>query len=104
MADEKKKPPSPLELLGGKKKPAKKKKGPKHKSTSIEHHDDGSHTVRHLPQGGGPETSYAAADLDAVHDGLEKNLGEPNEGEEPEAAPAAGPGPAMMPPGDGGAS
>jgi hypothetical protein len=80
--------PSPVELLGGKKKkepekPAAKHKGKaKHKSTSIEHHDDGSHTVRHVPHEGGPELSYAAANLDAVHDGLEEHLGEPNHDEE----------------------
>jgi hypothetical protein len=57
----------------------------KHKHTHIEHHDNGTHTVRHTPEGGGPETSYAAKDLDEVHDGLEEHVGDPNgdEGQEP---------------------
>jgi hypothetical protein len=75
----------------------KKEKKPKFHHTMIEHHDDGSHTVRHVPHAGGEkppeEVSYAAKDLDGVHDGLEQNLGTPNAGEmEAEAAPAgAGP-------------
>ena len=64
------------------------KKKTKHKHTHIEHHDDGSHTVRHQPMGGGEEVSYAAPDLDAVHDGLEQHVGDPNAGEET-AEPAA---------------
>lgn len=67
-------------------------KKPKHKHTHIEHHYDAEgnptgHTVRH--QGDGNESSYAAKDLDEVHDGLEENLGEPNgdEGQEPTPEP-----------------
>lgn len=62
----------------------------KHKHTHIEHHDDGSHTVRHTPADGGADTSYAAQDLDGVHDGLEHHVGEPNggEGAEPQSADA----------------
>ena len=67
------------------------KKG-KHKHTHIEHHDNGSHTVRHSGDAG--ETSYSAQDLDAVHDGLEQHVGDPNgdEGQEQMAggAPAGG--------------
>ena len=79
--------PSPVELLGGKRKEpeklaAKHKGEAKHKSTSVEHHADGSHTVRHMPHEGGPELSYAATDLDGVHDGLEENVGGPNHDEE----------------------
>src|SRR5579863_10345296 len=56
---------------------AKSSKGKKkHKHTMIEHHDDGSHTVRHAPVGGGDEVSYAAPDLDAVKAGLDKNVGD----------------------------
>ena len=67
------------------------KKKTKHKHTHIEHHYDAEgkatgHTVRHQPMGGGEEVSYAAPDLDAVHDGLEQHLGEPNAGEEQEEA------------------
>ena len=63
------------------------KKKTKHKHTHIESHHDAetgktSYTVRHQPMGGGEEVSYAAPDLDAVHDGLEQHLGEPNAGEE----------------------
>ena len=87
--------PSAEELLGVKKpvKPEKKKaasKKVKHKSTHIEHHDNGTHTMRHTPRDGGPEVSYSVPDLDGVHDGLEENLGAPNQGEgaanEPEPA------------------
>lgn len=71
----------------------------KHKHTHIEHHyneegEEAGHTVRH--SGDGEEVSYAAPDMDAVHDGLEKHVGGPNgdEGEQqmpPQAgAPAAG--------------
>jgi hypothetical protein len=62
----------------------------KHKHTHIEHHENGTHTVRHTPVGGGEDTSYAAQDLDAVHDGLEHHVGEANggEGAEPQSADA----------------
>lgn len=69
----------------------KKKKG-KMRKTEIEHHSDGSHTVRHTPEEG-PEVSYAAKDLDGVIDGLHENLqgGEEGTGGGPVAAPAAAP-------------
>ena len=63
--------------------------GRKHKHTHIEHHENGTHTVRHTPVGGGEDTSYAAQDLDGVHDGLEHHVGEPN-GEEAQAQPQDG--------------
>lgn len=79
------------------------KKKSRHKHTHIEHHYDESgkatgHTVRHTPEGGGPETSYAAKDLDEVHDGLEQHVGEPNgdEGQEMPEAPEQTP-PAAQP-------
>lgn len=58
----------------------------KHKHTHIEHHYDAEgkaagHTVRHSPMGGGEEVSYAAPDMDAVHDGLEEHVGDENAGE-----------------------
>jgi hypothetical protein len=86
----------PKEILsgGGEKKKGPEKKKTKHKETRIEHHPDGSHTVRHIPVSDGtsppgPEVSYAAKDLDGVHDGLEEHLGEPNgsEGTPPAATP-----------------
>ena len=63
----------------------------KHRHTQIEHHYDESgnstgHTVRHSGGEGGGETSYAAKDLDEVHDGLEEHMGEPN-GDEGQASP-----------------
>jgi len=67
---------------------AEKKKKHRMKSTHIDHHPDGSHTVRHTPMEGGEEVSYAKPDLDGVHDGLEEHVGEPNEGEE-QAEPVA---------------
>lgn len=91
-------------LSGGKKKSEKKggkKKGGKHgfHKTEIEHHPDGSHTVRHLSQAGGDgDTSYAAADLDGVKAGMDEHLGggpEAAEGAEPEAG---GAGPSGLPP------
>ena len=59
-----------------------KKKKARMKHTHIEHHADGSHTIRHTPMEGGEEVSYSKPDLDGVHDGLEEHVGEPNEGEE----------------------
>lgn len=62
-----------------------------YKSTHIEHHDDGSHTVtHHHHEDPKKDYSYAKPDLDGVHDGLEQHLGEPNEGEAPPPAAEAG--------------
>ena len=80
MKAKEKAPSSPLEqLLGGKKEPEKKKA--KHKKTVVTHHGNGSHTVQHSPDSP-EEVSYAAADLDALHDGMEEHLGSPNHDEE----------------------
>jgi hypothetical protein len=68
-----------------KSKDSKKKKKMKH--THIEHHDDGSHTVRHTPMEGGDEISYSRPDLAGVKDGLDEHIGDPNAGEE-QAEPA----------------
>lgn len=62
----------------------------RHKMTHIEHHADGSHTVRHepMPNDDGspnPQVSYAAPDMNALHAGLDQNLGA--EGAPPPAAP-----------------
>lgn len=67
----------------------------KHKKghTEIEHHGDGSHTVRHKLDDD-QESSYAAKDLDGVIDGLHENLGEgapEGAGTPAAAAPAAAP-------------
>lgn len=69
--------------------------------THVEHHKDGSHTVKHVMEDGSEHPgSGAVSDLDGLHDKLEQNLGAPNPGE---AAAAAGPSPAapagVMPPG-----
>jgi hypothetical protein len=80
-----KKGPSPIDILSGKKGPEAKSKGKKrkHKLTLVEHDEDGKPTnVRHIPHDGGPEVNYAVADLDALHDGLEEHVGEPNQDEE----------------------
>jgi len=58
----------------------KKHAGHGYKTTHIEHHFDGSHTVRHTGEDGA-DKSYAAADLDALHDGMEENVGCENCGE-----------------------
>lgn len=77
----------------------KKHAGHGFKHTHIEHHDDGSHTVRHEHEDGISHKSYAAADLDGVHDGLEDHIGAPNPGEasanagEAQMAAAAAPAP-----------
>lgn len=75
-------PPSPvLDMLGGEKKSVKKPgKKHRHKRTIIDHHSNGSHTVRHSPDTP-EEVSYAAPDLDGVHDGMEEHVGEPNHDE-----------------------
>jgi hypothetical protein len=78
-----------VEGAGGKK---------KHKHTHIEHHDNGTHTTRHTPVGGGEETSYASQDLDGVHDGLEQHVGEPNGDEaQPQMAGGGAPEPGGAP-------
>lgn len=98
------------DIMGGKKETTKPKSEPKssskkskHKHTHIEHHENGSHTVRHTPAEGGPDVSYAAPDMDAVHDGLEEHVGEPNagEGQEAEAQPEAAPQQSQPMPGQG---
>jgi hypothetical protein len=74
--------------------PSKTATKKKHRHTHIEHHDDGSHTVRHTPMGGGEEVSYAAPDLDAVHDGLEQHVGDENADEgmsQAQPSPASSP-------------
>jgi hypothetical protein len=77
----------------------------KHRHTHIEHHDDGSHTVRH--SGAGDEVSYAAPDLNGVKAGLDANIGggqDPNAGAPPVdpmaagGAPPAGPSVGAPPP------
>lgn len=76
-----------------------KKKHKKHKfsRTEIEHHEDGSHTVRHHPmmqqqkEGMQPEqpVSYAAPDMASLHAGMDQNLGEGALEQGAGAAPAA---------------
>lgn len=105
LSREEKKPAGPA-MAGGASKPEhkdapKKGKKTKHKTTTIEHHyneagESKGHTVRHTPMGGGEGTSYAAPDLDAVHDGLEEHIGEPGEGESPDM-PQQGAAPAQQP-------
>jgi hypothetical protein len=70
-----------------------KKKTPKH--THIEHHTDGSKTIRHQHHDGS-ETSHAVADHGEMMDHLEHHLGTPNEGEETPQASATPP--AAVPP------
>jgi hypothetical protein len=92
---EPKKSVSVSDVMGGaktKSAPAKPKaKKAKHKHTHIEHHDNGTHTVRH--SGAGDEVSYAAPDMDGVHDGLEQHIGDPNAsmGQDPAAGGAPEP-------------
>src|SRR5580692_3944401 len=73
-------------------------KKPKHKHTHVEHHDDGSHTVRHIPNDGDKEVSYAAKDLAGVHAGLDQHVGGMEAPEAPPVADAAAMSPAAAPP------
>jgi hypothetical protein len=46
--------------------------------TIIQHHDDGSHTIKHVPHPDHAhemfESEHAGADLDGLHDSLEDHL------------------------------
>ena len=91
----------PEEVLGEEKHPKKKKSmGKKHhyRETRIEHHHDGSHTMRHMPHDGGEEKSYAVPDLEGAKQGLDENVGQPEQAEGGAPEGAAG----GMPPGGGG--
>lgn len=92
------------DIMGGAKPKAKsaapkaKAAKTKHKHTHIEHHDDGSHTVRH--SGGANEVSYATPDLNGVKAGLDANIGggqDPNAGAPPIDPMAAGGAPSAGP-------
>lgn len=86
---------------GKKEEKPEKKSGKKHeskpkwKSTHVDHHDNGSHTVHHTghpTEDGSPadEMSYAVPDMDGLNQGMNQNVGgEPAPGEAAEAAPAA---------------
>lgn len=103
---EKEKKVTPAEILGGGKheKGGKgKKKKRRYRRTEIDHHDNGSHTVRHIPHHEegpdeatgkpGGDMTYAVKDMDELHDGMEEHLGQPNvEEEQAEANPPQGPG------------
>jgi hypothetical protein len=73
---------------------AKSKQGHPYKSTHITHHTDGSHTMHHEhATDSSKDKHHAVADLDAVHDKMEENLGTPNTGEaEAPAGEQAAPG------------
>lgn len=91
---------TPVEILGGGKHDKKsKKKKRRYRRTEIDHHDNGSHTVRHIPhaedgpdQTGklGGDMTYAVKDMDELHDGMEEHLGDPNVEEEKADMPPAG--------------
>lgn len=99
MADDKKKEAktkslSVKEVLGkdSKSKEEKPKSKKKYRHTHIEHHSDGSHTIRHTPAEGGEEMSYSRPDTAGMMSGLQENLGGAEQSgaeEAPEAA--AGP-------------
>lgn len=57
--------------------------------THIEHHKDGSHTVHHQHESDmKKDVKHAVPDLDGMHDSMEEHLGQPNQGEDMEAAEA----------------
>lgn len=103
MAEDKKaKPLSVKDVLAKDKKSKEEKtsgKKKKYRHTHIEHHTDGSHTIRHTPAEGGEETSYSRPDTAGMMQGLQDNLGggeqggdQDNQGgEEPPAAAAGAP-------------
>lgn len=91
--DEPKKPVAKDSSGKSEKSAGKKKKTHKFHHTMVEHHSDGSHTVRHVPEGGGQEVSYAAPDLNGVTAGLQQNLGG-GQAEPPASAPTPAPAPA----------
>ena len=96
-AEEKAEPKDDKKEEKSEKKDSKKKHSgkPHFKHTHVEHHDDGSHTVRHTGQPSedgkpGEEMSYAAPDMAALNQGMSQNVGgEPAPGAAAEAAPAA---------------
>jgi hypothetical protein len=51
-------------------------------TTTITHHDDGSHTIKHSHEDGASHKEYAVGDLDGLHDGMEDSLRCPEEIEE----------------------
>ena len=57
------------------------KKHGRHHKTTVDHHEDGSHTM-HRHHEDGHTASSAHADLDSLHDAIQQHLGEPNEGEQ----------------------
>lgn len=79
MAEEKKaKPLSVKDVLAKDKKSKEEKtsgKKKKYRHTHIEHHADGSHTIRHTPAEGGEEMSYSRPDTAGMMQGLQDNLG-----------------------------
>jgi hypothetical protein len=96
-ADEK-----PAEKPAAAPKAEKKAHKSKFKHTHIEHHDDGSHTVRHTPHAGadgktGDEVSYGVKDMAGVHAGLDANVGDGQMPAAPAAPPAAAPAAGAMP-------
>jgi hypothetical protein len=79
----------------------KKHAGHGYKRTTIEHHDDGSHTTHHEHEDGPHmDKKYASEDHDGMIDGLMDHTSAPNPGEaEAEAGPApqGGPQPSQIP-------
>lgn len=57
---------------------AKKKHHSKH--IHVDHHPDGSHTVKHVMDDGSEHAS-AHGNLDSVHDHIQDSIGQPNPGE-----------------------
>lgn len=84
---DKKKPPSHLELLGGKKEPEKgaKKKPQGFKARKVQggwhlqHHDEEDVPIK------GAE--HVLSNTDALHDHIEQHFGEPNQDEEAPGVP-----------------
>lgn len=94
MAEEKKaKPLSVKDVLAKDKKSKEEKtsgKKKKYRHTHIEHHADGSHTIRHTPAESGEETSYSRPDTAGMMQGLQDNLGGGEQGDQGGEEPPAG--------------
>jgi len=81
-------PPSPLELLGGKKEPEKKEEKKKPSGARFKSLKSGGYLVQHHDEHDAPIAGeeHAVAGIDELHDHLEEHFGGPNHDEGGEKA------------------
>jgi hypothetical protein len=66
------------------------KKGHSYSQTTVHHHKDGSHTMKHHHEAdAAKDMEYAVPDHDSMMDGMQSNLGGGGAGEAEAAAPGA---------------